>query len=403
MLPFPQHSSARKIEWLAFVLLVGHAPVAMSSVVSLPAESTSPGSSLYLPVAFASQASGVSGIQFDVQYDSSAMSLAPVVNQAARNSGKTLSHVDLSPNSKRFLIFGLNRNLIPDGALIGLFANLNPAAPNALYRLTISNVVGTDNDGGLVPMTSLDGAVTIQGTIDQIVRLRPAGVMNGGSLLPGPVAPGEVVTLIGSGIGPASRQVPDPSPGTTILGGTSVLFDGVRALLLYAGLNQINAIVPYGVYGKGSTQLQITREARVIAGLALPVLATVPAIFTVDSSGLGPGAILNQDSTLNSPANPAARGSVVVIFATGAGQTDPPGMDGQVAEGLLPKPILPISVQIGGLNAEVLYAGAAPGLIAGVLQVNCRVPGDVARGHSVPVILTAGSAGSQRGGMLAIQ
>ena len=93
----------------------------------------------------------------------------------------------------------------------------------------------------------------------------------------------------------------------------------------------------------------------------------------------------------------------MTLFATGAGQTDPTGVDGQVAAGTLPKPLLPISVWIGGMNASVLYAGAAPGGVAGLLQVNCIVPLTAPTGLSVPIVLVVGTASSQAGVTIAIR
>lgn len=397
-------SPAAKAALLASVVFFAHSSAASLPRVSLSDQSAAPGTSIVVQVAFAAQGDPISGVQFDLQYNSSAMSLAATVGDAARNSGKRLYLADLAPDKRRFLIVGFNQNLIPDGTLINLFVNLNLNAPNGVYPLKFSNVASTDPYGRFAPTTGLDGAVTVQGTVSQAVRLQPAGVLNGASLLPGPVAPGEVITLIGSGIGPLSLQWPPAGDQSkTVLAGTSVLFNGTPAPLLYAAPHQINAVVPYGVSGKTVTQVQVTYQGQMIAKLPLSVAEAVPAIFTLDSSGVGPGAILNQDSTLNSPSNPAAKGSVVQLFATGAGQTDPPGADGQVARDPLPKPVLPVWVQIGGLDAEVLYAGAAPGLIAGALQVNCRVPANVASGYSVPVVLTVGTASSQPGVTLAIQ
>jgi uncharacterized protein (TIGR03437 family) len=394
---------AAKVALLASVAFFAQSPVVLSSQVSLPGQSAAPGSSIVIPVAFATQGGSVSGVQFDLQYNSSAMSLAATVGDAARNSGKRPYLADLAPDKRRFLVVGFNQNLIPDGTLVNLFVNLNPNAPNGVYRLKLSNIVGTDPDGRAAPVTGTDGEVTVQGAVGQAVRLQPVGVLSGASLLFGPVAPGEVVTLFGSGIGPASPQEPTDSQSSTDLAGTRVLLDGTPAPLLFAALNQINAVVPYGVSGKAATKVQVTYQGQVIAVLFLSVTATAPAIFTLDSSGVGPGAILNQDKTVNSPSNPTGKGSVVELYATGAGQTDPPGKDGQVAGDALSKPVLPVSVQIGGLDAGVLYAGAAPGLIAGVLQVNCQVPANVATGYSVPVVLTVGRASSQPGVTLAVQ
>ena len=229
------------------------------------------------------------------------------------------------------------------------------------------------------------------------------GVLNGASFLSGPVAPGEIVTLIGAGIGPASPQRPTGSATSAVLAGTSVLFDGTPSPILYAAPNQINLIIPYEVYGKPLTQLQVTHRDGIIAALFVSVSDTAPAVFTLDASGVGPGAILNQDGTINTPANPAEKGSAVVLFATGAGQTDPPGTDGQIAGDALPKPLLPVSVRIDNLDAQVFYEGAAPTLVAGVLQVNCIVPANVRSGYAVPVVLTVGNVSSPSGVTLAIK
>ena len=146
--------------------------------------------------------------------------------------------------------------------------------------------------------------------------------------------------------------------------------------------------------GKSSTQLQIEYQGRRSTGVSLPVAAAAPALFSSNASGKGGGAILNQDSSVNSASNPAEKGSVVVLFGTGEGQTRPGGTDGKLAAGIFPQPLLPMTVKIGGLDADVLYAGAAPGLVAGVLQVNAKVPAGVASGD-VPVVVTVGSASSQ--------
>jgi uncharacterized protein (TIGR03437 family) len=362
-----------------------------------------PGASIVVPIVFASQVSSLSAIQFDLQYDNSAMSLVATMGDAARASGKSIYPTDLAPNKKRFLLLGLNRDSIPDGTLINLFVIVNAAASAGVYPLKLSNLIGTDLRPQSTTATAVDGTITVQGTVNQAIRLQPAGVLNAASLLPGPVAPGEIVTLLGSGIGPRIAQQPAGSPSSTILGGTSVQFDGTPAPLLYAGPNQINTVVPFGVAGNSSAQMQITSQGQTVASLVLAVSATAPAIFTADGSGAGAGAILNQDSTANSPSNPAEKGSVVSLFATGAGQTDPAGVDGQIAGTVLSKPALPVSVQIDGLDARVLYAGAAPGLIAGLLQINCVVPANAPSGYSLPVVLTIGQTSSPAGVTLAIR
>src|SRR5262249_15938009 len=111
----------------------------------------------------------------------------------------------------------------------------------------------------------------------------------------------------------------------------------------------------------------------------------------------------NQDFRLNSAANPAAKGSVVMIYGTGEGKTDPPGTAGLASEGTLQHPVAPVSVLIGGQPAEVLYAGSAPGLVMGLLQGNARVPELSEGGSAVPVVLTIGRANSHPSATLAVQ
>jgi uncharacterized protein (TIGR03437 family) len=394
---------ALKTTLVAAFALFPSATVALSSQVSLANQSAAPGTSVLIPIVFGSQYGYTSGVQFDLQYDSSAISLNATLGDAARNSAKSLYFAELAPNKRRFLIVGFNQSLIEDGTLINLFVNLNQNAANGIYTLTLSNLVATDPYGDSILIQGTDGTVTVQGPVGQGMRLQPQGVLNGASLLSGPVAPGEVITLIGSAIGPASSQQPIGSPSSTVLSGTSVLFDGVPGPLLYAAPTQINAIVPFGLSATTTTQLAVFSQGQAIARLPLSVVTTTPAIFTLDSSGVGPGAILNQDSSVNSPSNPANKGSVLSVFATGAGQTNPSSIDGQVAGAFLPSPLLPVSVQIGGLGAQVLYAGAAPGLIAGVLQVNCLIPADAPSGPAVSIMLNVGPASSQTGVAVAIK
>jgi uncharacterized protein (TIGR03437 family) len=132
-------------------------------------------------------------------------------------------------------------------------------------------------------------------------------------------------------------------------------------------------------------------------------MPAAPALFALDGTGGGPGAILNQDGSVNSWNAPASRGSVVVLYATGLGQTNPPGDDGMVPAGLpLPAPLLPVKVFIDGQPAEVLYAGAVVGLVQGVTQINVRVPAAASQGN-VKVMIQAGDFSSPTTVTLAVQ
>lgn len=190
---------------------------------------------------------------------------------------------------------------------------------------------------------------------------------------------------------------------TTDLAGTQVLFDGAPAPLLYASSGQLAAVVPYEIDGKSGTHVQVVNSGGVSDPLALPVTPAAPSIFSADYTGSGQGAILNQGGvTVNSSANPAEKGSVIAIYATGGGQTSPAGIDGQLALATLPKPKLPVQVLIGGRPAELRYAGAAPAAVAGLFQVNARIPADTPSGE-IPVLVQVGNAVSQPGITVAVK
>jgi uncharacterized protein (TIGR03437 family) len=228
-------------------------------------------------------------------------------------------------------------------------------------------------------------------------------VVNAASFLAGPVAPGEIVTVFGSRLGPRDltrARLNAAGLVDTSLAGTRLLFDGVAAPMVYTSQSQASAVVPYGVANRRTTAVQAEYQGRKSESLTLAVAAADPAIFTLGSSGGGQGAILNQDGSLNSSSIPAEPGFVVVLFATGEGQTIPAGVDGKPAAEPLPRPILPVSARIDGIPAHVLYAGGAPGLVAGVLQVNVVVPEGVGSGD-VPVVLKVGDAHSPAGVTLA--
>ncbi|OFV98767.1 MAG: hypothetical protein A3H28_01320 [Acidobacteria bacterium RIFCSPLOWO2_02_FULL_61_28] len=248
------------------------------------------------------------------------------------------------------------------------------------------------------------------GSVRQIIESgdpQPAvnrgGIVNAASFLPDAVAPGKIATIFGAGIGPnqgVGAQLDSSGRVSTSTAEAQVFFDGIPAPLYFVRADQVNAQVPYAIAGRTSTQLQVQYRGALTSPVTLLVAEAAPGIFA-QSGGSGQGAILNQDTTPNSSANPAPRGSVVVVYATGEGQTTPAGSDGRLAEVPFPLPLLPVSLEIGGLAADVLFAGSAPGF-AGLLQVNARIPPGVTPGAAVPVLLRVGGASSQPGVTVAV-
>lgn len=212
-----------------------------------------------------------------------------------------------------------------------------------------------------------------------------------------PVAPGQAVTVYGFGMGPDALTLLalDASGNVaTTLGGARLLFDGVPAPLIYVSAKQSSAFVPYAVDKKTTTMVQAEYNGVRSAALSIAVAPSAPGFFSADSSGKGQGAIANEDGTYNSAANPAAAGSVITLYGTGEGQTLPPGVDGRVAATVFPKPVLPVSITIGGQPAtDIPYYGAAPSSSAGVFQVNVRIPASAQSGNQT-ILVTVGAATS---------
>jgi uncharacterized protein (TIGR03437 family) len=235
-------------------------------------------------------------------------------------------------------------------------------------------------------------------------------VVNGASFASGAISPGEIVTLFGSAMGPATGVGPQLTPDggylTNALGGVQVLFDGVPATLIYASANQVSVVVPYATAGQSSTQVQVQYQGGTSNTMQVAVQAAAPGIFTLDASGLGNGAILNQDYTINGRGNPATEGTEVMIYCTGGGVTNPASADGAITMSNPPLPLLtqqPIYVIIDGIYAQVVYSGGAPGAVAGLIQINAVVPTNLAPSPGVPVVVQFGNWRSQQNVTMAIQ
>ena len=187
------------------------------------------------------------------------------------------------------------------------------------------------------------------------------------------------------------------------LAGTQVLIGGVAAPILYAQSGLIGAIVPYEVAGQTIVPIEVDYQGAPSAPASFAITSVSPAIFTADASGQGQGAILNQDNSQNGPLNPASQGSMVTLFAEGAGSMNPPAADGTIVGSAVSQPVAPVSVLVDGQPAQIMYAGDVQGGVSGVLQVNFQVPQPATTGSAVSVVLTVGPSQSQAGITMAIQ
>jgi uncharacterized protein (TIGR03437 family) len=230
-------------------------------------------------------------------------------------------------------------------------------------------------------------------------------ITNAASEIPAAFSPGEIVTIHGQNLGPmrpAGPSINAKGQFSTVVAGVSALIGGYPAPILYASQTQINTVVPYEVSGQSAITVQTLNMLKPTPQWTVPSATSAPEIFTADATGLGGGAILNADSSLNSPSNPAVQGTPIQIFATGEGLTNPPGQTGSVATGEH-QPVVPVGVNIGGVQAQVVYEGSAPGEIQGLFQINAIVPNGITPGNAVPILLTVGQAQSQTGVTIAVQ
>jgi len=303
--------------------------------------------------------------------------------------------------------------------------NINPnlyylaqATPAAFHDVTTGgNIIpcaaGTPNCGQLGSFGFVAGpgwdAASGWGSIDattlfnnwSVAAAPPAigAVVNGATLTNTGLSPGQIFTIFGSGLGPVNGQTLELDENgnvATALTGIGVTVDGTYAPLLYIGPGQINAVAPYELVESlgRSVNVQVFDGVNQASNeFAVQVVATAPAIFSL---GNHQGAILNQNGSVNGSNNPAAPGSYIQIYGTGEGQTNPPGVDGQIATEtaqFLPRPVASVTVTIGGQKATVAYAGTAPQSFAGFFQVNAQIPAGMNAGNQ-PVIVNVGGVGS---------
>lgn len=208
------------------------------------------------------------------------------------------------------------------------------------------------------------------------------------------VAPYELISLYGLGIGPSSSVGASIAKGVIrdSLDGVQVLFDGIPAPLLYAGPAQINAVVPSEIVSSAAVTIEVVTPDGTLVGPAIRVSPSEPGVMLSanqpDDAILPVAAALNQDGTINSAANPAAPGSILSVWVSGAGlstyqvpdgtvrsaaQTGVPTLPVAALAGFLEVEAIP-TLPVGALSTEVVYAGDAAGMVAGVTQVNFLIP-----------------------------
>jgi uncharacterized protein (TIGR03437 family) len=278
----------------------------------------------------------------------------------------------------------------------GLWATGNTLSTD----LPVTSSAAQKQYGGSDPMPIAGGGDAILVHFTSLGTSGPvlSALTNAASNAAGVVSPGMIFTLYGSGMGPAALvgasldSTGKLAPGQA---GVTVTFDGVPAPIVYVSATQVAGVAPYSIAGKSSTQVVVHYNSQDSTALAVPVVAAAPGVFSSNFSGTGTAVAFNQDSKLNTSSNPAAKGSAVVLFGTGEGQTNPQGVDGKIAVApSLPVPQAGCTATVGNIPATVLYCGAVPGVVSGEFQLNLQLSPDTPAG-SDSVVISIGAFRSQ--------
>ena len=339
-------------------------------------------------------------VTFSATLDGS-ISSVQTVNIGVGGSGGTEFKYDqvrpISNNSPNFVVLPQSAGIAPTNVPIGLNESVIRNMAPGPYRLqlvftTVNQLPNSMGGVDVILNLSFGSPITIQSVVN--TSTYQAGV-----------SPGSLVSIFGTKLGQSGSSAPYNELGLypTDFGSSTVTFNGIPAPLLYVAPGQINAIVPYGVTGK-TADVVVTRFGRFSsAPFSVPLSDTSPGIFTSTLNGVGQGAILNYPKyNYNNADNPAPKGSVIVMFATGIGVWDPPVDDGRIT-GVFNRPVddgritlfanrftaKPVSLTIGGQPATIYYAGTSPYQLWGLLQLTAYVPTNIDSGPQ-PVILKIG-------------
>jgi trimeric autotransporter adhesin len=227
---------------------------------------------------------------------------------------------------------------------------------------------------------------------------------NGASGLIQPIAPAELVTIWGTGLGPSTLVPYQPNSNgyiPTNTGGTTVYVNGVLAPVMYAWTNQVGILVPYeSTPGRGLISVQY--NGAVSLQLPVTIAATSPGLFTADYTGVGQALAINPDGSVNTTSSPVPAGQVILLYATGYGLVTPPVPDGAPNNPGFGTPLLPVTATVNGQAAIVQRASGYYNLPEGTIQLWVVVPTGVS-GSAIPVAISIGGVQSQPGVTIAVK
>jgi uncharacterized protein (TIGR03437 family) len=295
------------------------------------------------------------------------------------------------------------------GSVLATFSNNNP--PAALSHVGAGAWTGTwqVQSSSFAPASitfrASDPSRNLQGTLEVLGAVTanegipeiPAGaILSTASFsTSNALAPGSLAAIFGSNLA-TGTSAPSSLPLPTQLGTTRVFISGRQMPLFFAGalpsFSQINGMLPYDLAPNTLHQASV-RNGNLRSNFAGVILDEIqPSVFTTTQSGSGQGVIVDgaNPTRVVDQFNPTSSGRVIIIYGEGLAAVNPPAIAGQaVPASPLSQVTAPVSVTIGGVQAEVLFAGLTP-FFTGLYQLNVLVPSGIAPGDAVPVIVTAG-------------
>jgi uncharacterized protein (TIGR03437 family) len=312
------------------------------------------------------------------------------------------------------------------GGWLGVDATSGQTGLNGLPKAINVSIDPTKIPSGTLSGAALQGSITISAagvlatpiTVNVTLNISAAAVPQPSTIVNsavangfGAIAAGELIAIKGTNLGPASpasgTQFTVNAQGTvnSTLAGVQVTFDNIPGTPTFVSATQINVIVPWEIAGRTTTNMVVSFNNTQSAPFQLQVTSVSPGIYTQNATGIGQAAAVNLSPTAASPYNgplgtnypgtsiplaPAAQGSFLSLFLTGGGQTSPGSVTGSINPGnqLLylknwTEGSSVVTATVGGLPAHVSFAGAAPTLINGVVQINLQIPTGVS-GNNLP-------------------
>ena len=321
------------------------------------------------------------------------------------------------------------------------FTAAAPGTPPAAQAITVTSnfpaTVAAASSPGWLSVTPLSGSTPASFSVSVVTAGLAAGVYNGTVTISSPgagqtvqipvsltvggarptireftnggsgadFAPGSLMIVLGTNLGPSNLTVASLNGSTqlpTSLSGAQVFINNIAAPLLLASSTQVYAMVPFEAAGQGRLDVAAAYQGVRSDTRTLSLLDNAPILFTADGSGRGRASAINQNGAINIPGAGAPRGSVIQLYGAGGGLYERDLLTGSIiaATGRFRSTA---SVFIGGVQAEVVYAGPAPGQVAGLYQVNAIVPQDTLPGANVPVTVRVGAGFSQPGVTIAVE